>query len=106
MAALESAPEDIVFSSIDQLIFKREGIVSWVLEIRVNKSITNRKSLEVKFEVLLVLELEVVGDGWDVVTSVRLASDIEVLTLKLWILLKEFDHKISHVFGDFFLIGD
>jgi len=60
LASLESSPEDIVLSSIDQFVFKRESVISRVLEIRVYKTITDGESLEVNLEVSLMLELEVV----------------------------------------------
>ena len=51
-----------------------------------------------------MLELEVVGNGGDVVASVGLAGDVEVLALELRELLEEFDHELSHVLSDLLLV--
>jgi hypothetical protein len=98
--------EDFFLHFADQLVLIGEIYISWILEVWINKAISDSHSLEVNFEVILVLEVEVVGNSWNVVTSVALTSDVEVRALKLWIFLKEFNHELGHILSNFVFIAD
>jgi len=102
----ESSLKNFVLSCTNKLILISESIILWVLEIWIDKSVSDGHTLEVELELVLVLEKEVVRNGWDVMSSITLTSDIEVFSLKLWILLEESLHESGHVFSDFVLVSD
>lgn len=52
-----------------------------------------------------MLEDEVVRDGWNIVSSIALTSDVKVASLELRELLKEADEELGHIFSDFLLVG-
>lgn len=104
LASFESSSENILLDSTNELVLVSEGIVSWVLEIWVNKTISNSHTLEVGLQVVLVLESKVVRDSWDVMTSVRLTSDEEVFTLELWVKFQKLDQELGHVVTNLILV--
>ena len=70
LASLEASSENGSLSLSDELVLERESVVSWVLEVWVDETVSNSHTLEVGLQLVLALEGEVVGDGWDVVTGV------------------------------------
>lgn len=105
LASLEDSIKDNRGGLRDELVLEGEGVVLWVLEVWVDETVSNGKTLESKFKVSLVLKNEVVGDGWDIVSGVALTSDVEVSTLELWVLLEESFHELGHVVSDFFFVS-
>jgi len=75
------------------------------LSIWVNETISDGHTFEIDLQLILVLEEEVVGDSWNIMSSITFTGDIEVFTLELWEFLQKVDHEGSHGFSNFIFIG-
>lgn len=69
-ASGESTLKDSSGSLGDKVVLEGEDIVLWVLNQWVNETISNSHSLKVDLQLVLVLEEEVMGDSWDVMSSI------------------------------------
>jgi hypothetical protein len=45
------------------------------------------------------------GDRWDIMTSITFSCNVEILTLELWELFKETNHKSSHGLSNLIFVG-
>ena len=104
-ASSESTLKDDSGSFADELVLKGEDIVLWILNQWVNETVTDGHTFEVDLQLILVLESEVMGNGWDVMSSVRFSSNVEIFILELWEFLKEAYHESGHGLGDLLLVG-
>jgi hypothetical protein len=69
-ASSESTLKDGSGGAANEFVLKGEDIILWILDQWINETVTNGHTLEVELQVFLVLEEEVVGDGWDVMSGV------------------------------------
>jgi hypothetical protein len=106
LASCEGTFKDKVLSLTDELVLLGESVILWILKIWVNETISNSHTLEVHLEVVFVLEDQVVGDSWDVVTGIRLTSDIEIFSLELWVLLEELNQELGHVVTNLIFVSN
>lgn len=106
LATLQAYLQNLILSGSDELVLVRECLISWVLVVWVNESVSDGHTLEVHLKVTLGLEEEVVRDSWDIVTGIALSGDIEIFSLKLWVLLEESNEECRHVLGDLILVGN
>ena len=70
LANLESSSEDVVLSLSNEIVLEREDIVLWILPVWVNETVSDCHSFKVDLEIIFMLEHEVVGDCWDVMSSI------------------------------------
>ena len=70
-------------NNTDKSIFFGEIVVGRVLEVRINKSVSNCQSFEVEFQGVFIFENEIMGNSRDVMPSVAFSGNVEVFSLEL-----------------------
>ena len=102
LAGLESSVQNLIPGLGDQVVLIGELSVFWVLSEWISQAISDCNTLEVQWHISCFCE-EFVGNSWDIMPGVALASDEEVTVLVLWVLINEALEHDGHVLGDFLL---
>jgi len=96
LAHAEPSLEDTVLVEADEVVVVGVLSVLGVLVVGVNPPVSDRNALEVNLKIFGVSH-EVVSHSWDIMPSIALTSDVEVLALHLRVLFEESNHKLVHV---------
>ena len=89
---------------IYQLIMVRKWSVARILIIRIYPTISNSYSLQINTFTLVLLSCQHISNERNVMTGVRLSSDVKVSAFELGIQLIELGDKNSELFSDFVFI--
>jgi len=84
LTSSKSTFQDNSFGFADEIVLESKCVISWVLSIWINKTISDGHTFEINLQLILILEEEVVGDGWNVMTSITFTSNVKVFSLELW----------------------
>jgi hypothetical protein len=104
LTSCKSTFQDNSFGFSNKVVLESKCVISWILSIWINKTISNCHTFEINLQLVLVLEKEVMGDSRNIMSSITFTSDVKVFTLELREFFQEVNHKSSHSISNLFLI--
>lgn len=101
MASFEANVEDFAPLIADQIVLMREGRVLRVLNEGISETVSDGETLEIEIKISSLFD-NIRANGWNIVASIRLTSDVEITTFKLRVLFHEACKEFVEVLGDLF----
>jgi len=81
LASSKSRFKSIILNISNKSIFFCKIIIGRILEVRVNKPISNSHTFEVYFQIVFIFENKIVRNSRNVVSSVTFSSNIKIFSL-------------------------